>query len=72
MEKVTYDPLLTVDEIAAYLNVKKSWVYEQVGKRTIPFKRIGKYLRFRLSDVDLAITNGTGSLKSQYAQKYKS
>ena len=45
MEKLTYDPLLTVDEIAAYLNVKKSWVYEQVGKRTIPVKRIGKYSR---------------------------
>lgn len=69
MEKINYDPLLTVDEIAAYLNVKKSWVYEQVGKRSIPVKRIGKYLRFRVSEVDLAIANGTGSLKTQYARK---
>ena len=69
MEKTNYDRLLTVDEIADYLNVKKSWVYEQVGKRTIPVKRIGKYLRFRISEVDLAIANGTGSLKTQYARK---
>ncbi len=69
MEKTTYDPLLNVDEIALYLNVKKSWIYEQVGKRGIPCKRIGKYLRFRISEVDLAIANGTGSFKSQYVRK---
>lgn len=72
MEKPTSDPLLTVEEIAAYLKVKKSWIYEQVGKRAIPCKRIGKYLRFRISEVDLAIVNGTGSLKTQYARKYGS
>ena len=69
MEKPTYDPLLTVDEIAIYLNVKKSWVYEQVGKRNLPCKRIGKYLRFRASEVEQALVNGTGSLKTQYARK---
>ena len=69
MEKIAYDSLLTVDEIANYLSVKKSWIYEQVGKRGIPCKRIGKYLRFRVSEVELAIANGTGSLKSQYARK---
>lgn len=69
MEKLKYDPLLTVDEIATYLNVKKSWVYEQVGKRSIPCKRIGKYLRFRISEVESAIAQGTGSLKTQYVRK---
>lgn len=63
------DPLLTVDEIAQYLRVKKSWVYEQVGKRSIPVKRIGKYLRFRASEVELALTTGSGSLKTQYVRK---
>lgn len=69
MEKLKYDPLLTVDEIATYLNVKKSWVYEHVGKRSIPCKRIGKYLRFRISEVESAIAQGTGSLKTQYVRK---
>lgn len=69
MEKLKYDPLLTVDEIATYLNVKKSWVYEQVGKRSIPCKRIGKYLRFRISEVESSLAQGTGSLKTQYVRK---
>lgn len=69
MEIVNRDKLLTVDEMAAYLSVKKSWVYEQVGKRTIPYKRIGKYLRFRVSEVESALALGTGSLKTQYARK---
>lgn len=69
MEKANSDRLLTVEEIAHYLNVKKSWIYEQVGKRAIPCKRIGKYLRFRISEVDLAIAQGTGSLKTQYVRK---
>lgn len=69
MELIGHDRLLTVDEMAEYLSVKKSWVYEQVGKRTIPCKRIGKYLRFRISEVESALALGTGSLKTQYARK---
>ncbi len=69
MDTVSLDRLLTVDEIAHYLCVKKSWIYEQVGKRTIPCKRIGKYLRFRISEVESALAQGTGSLKTQYVRK---
>jgi excisionase family DNA binding protein len=44
--------LLTVDEVAAYLKVSKSWVYEHTRAREVgrgeclPHIRIGKYLRF--------------------------
>jgi excisionase family DNA binding protein len=41
--------LLTVEELAARLKVKKSWIYfrsMQTGDDTIPRVRIGKYLRF--------------------------
>lgn len=69
MRQANLDPLMTVDEIAQYLRVKKSWVYEQVGKHTIPCKRIGKYLRFRASEVELALATGSGSLKTQYVRK---
>lgn len=69
MGQANLDPLLTVDEIAQYLRVKKSWVYEQVGKKAIPYKKLGKYLRFRASEVELALVKGTGSLKTQYARK---
>ena len=46
--------LLTVEEIAAFLRVPKSWVYERTRRRgaeRLPHVKLGKYLRFRLSEV---------------------
>ena len=46
--------LITVDELAAILKVKRSWIYSrtrQTGIDSIPRKRVGKYLRFRLDEV---------------------
>ena len=52
----TSDPhaLLTVQEVAELLQVPVSWVYERTRKRSldrIPGFRLGKYWRFRESDV---------------------
>ena len=46
--------LLTVDELAAKLKLKKSWVYsrtKQTGPGAMPRLKCGKYLRFRLDEV---------------------
>jgi excisionase family DNA binding protein len=43
------EPLMTIDELAAFLNVPKSWIYGQtrVAKRTgFPVTKVGKYCRF--------------------------
>jgi len=48
------ESLLTVDELATFLNVKKSFLYSrtrQIGPGTIPKIMVGKYVRFRLPDV---------------------
>ncbi len=48
------DKLLTVDELAEYLGVAKSWVYERTRDRSnsgIPKIRVGKYRKFHLPDV---------------------
>lgn len=42
-------PLMTVEELAAYLKVPKSWIYERTrtAHRTgFPVVRAGKYCRF--------------------------
>jgi excisionase family DNA binding protein len=42
--------LLTIDEAAEVLQVKKSWLYAQTrqsGPGSIPCIRVGKYLRFQ-------------------------
>lgn len=46
--------LLSVDELAESLKVPKSWVYSrsrEKGPDAIPRIRVGKYLRFELSQV---------------------
>ena len=46
--------LLTAQEMADRLRVPVSWLYGQTrqkGKGTIPVLRVGKYLRFRESQV---------------------
>jgi len=48
------DQLMTVSEIAAFLNVRVSWVYERTRRRgaeRLPHIKLGKYLRFSLPEV---------------------
>ena len=48
------EALLTVREVAEFLRVPVSWVYERTRRRgaeRLPHLKIGKYLRFRREDV---------------------
>ena len=46
------DPWLSLDEAADYLNVRPGWLSERVQARRIKYTRMGKFLRFRRSDLD--------------------
>jgi excisionase family DNA binding protein len=46
------DIIFDVEGVAQYLKVKKQWVYERVHYNTIPHFKMGKYPRFRKSDID--------------------
>ncbi len=48
---------LGVKELSKYLKVKESWIYEKTYKKEIPFKKAGKFPRFRKSHIDLWIEN---------------
>ena len=53
------DPILTVDQLAAYLQVSKKTIYTWQHRRTgPPFLRAGKHLRFRTSAVDRWLDGG--------------
>ena len=46
--------LLTIEEMADFLKVKKSWLYFRcmsTGANSIPRVKIGKYLRFKKESV---------------------
>jgi excisionase family DNA binding protein len=46
------DALLDVHQLAEYLNVSKSWIYDQIRSNELPHSKLGKYLRFRRRDID--------------------
>ena len=45
--------LITVEEMAAKLNVPASWIYQRtrLGQKAIPHVRVGKYVRFNPDEV---------------------
>jgi excisionase family DNA binding protein len=51
------DKLMTVDEVASYLNVKKQFIYEKVHRREIPFRKAGKFSRFNRKHIDIWLLN---------------
>ena len=55
---------LTIEELSEVLQIPKSWIYERTRKNQIPYKKIGKYLRFHLSEVEEWINKEGSSLKN--------
>ena len=57
----TLSEILTPEELAALLRVTPAWIHEKTrcrAKNPLPALRIGRYIRFRRSDV-IAWLDGT-------------
>lgn len=50
------DTMLDVNQLAAYLNVSPSWIYDRIKDNDIPHTKLGKYLRFRKREIDKWLT----------------
>ena len=46
------DTLLDVVQLSTYLNVSRSWIYERIRGNEIPYTKLGKFLRFKKSEID--------------------
>jgi excisionase family DNA binding protein len=53
-----HQPLLTIDEAAAYLNLPARWVADAVRGRKVRCTRIGKHVRFRIEHLEELIAAG--------------
>ena len=51
MEQQENEKLMTISELAEFLNVKVSWVRATVFKREIPFVKVGHHVRFTKDDI---------------------
>ena len=47
------DCLLTADEVATLLRVTPAWVYAETRRSRIPHLRLGRYVRYRQSALEL-------------------
>lgn len=54
------EKLLTAGELAERLNVPESWVRTEQRAGRIPSKRFGKYVRFKLGDVERTLKSDGG------------
>ncbi|NIT13640.1 MAG: excisionase family DNA-binding protein [Candidatus Dadabacteria bacterium] len=55
-----------IHELSKYLNVKKKTAYHFVATLDIPHYRVGRLIRFKLSEVEEWMTNNRSQLKIPY------
>lgn len=66
----TEKKLLTISEVAAYLNIKRKTIYAKVEAGEIPHYRIGRLVRFSLAEID-AWLGDCRSKKQQATEQQK-
>ncbi len=52
------DRWLSVDEIAAYLGIKRDTVYRWISERNLPGHKIGRLWKFRKEEIDEWVKSG--------------
>ena len=60
------DRWLSVDEIAAYLGIKRDMVYKWIADKGIPAHKVGRLWKFRKEEVDEWIKSGSAKESDGY------
>ena len=61
LESVMEDRWLSVDEIAAYLGIKRDTVYKWISEKQMPAHRMGRLWKFRKDEVDEWVKTGAAA-----------
>ena len=48
--------LYTVSQASKILGLPTTWIYQRTGNDSIPFHKLGKYIRFSIFDLDAILT----------------
>lgn len=56
-QQIKRDELMNVEELAQYLKVKESWIYEKVHRKEIPFLKAGRFLLLKKKDINQWLRN---------------
>lgn len=60
-ERPAFEPILTPEQVAERLQIKPRTVYELTRRRSarpLPVLKVGKYLRFRWSEIEQWLNEG--------------
>ena len=68
MENIMEDRWLSVDEIAAYIGVKRDTVYKWIAGRNMPAHKVGRLWKFRKEEVDEWVRGGGAGDNEQHGQ----
>lgn len=52
------DRWLSVDEIAAYLGIKRDTVYKWIDRKGMPAHKVGRLWKFRRDEIDRWVRSG--------------
>lgn len=58
---INLDDLLSPEQLCEKLQVKASWIYRQVREESIPYTKVGKYLRFYRPEIEKWLAEHTVS-----------
>lgn len=56
---------VTVDRVAAHLDVTRDSIYRWIERKAFPAHRVGRLLRFKLSEVDEWVKAGGGAKQTK-------
>ena len=63
------DTILTIPEVARYLKMSKSKIYDLVSKKEIPHIKIGRNVRIRQTDLQIWMEKQTSQLSFEVFSK---
>jgi len=55
------DRWLSVDEIAAYLGIKRDTVYKWIDQKNMPAHKVGRLWKFRKEEIDEWVKSGVAN-----------
>jgi len=58
MNKMIENRWLSVDEIAAYLGVKRDTIYKWIERKNMPAHKVGRLWKFKVEEVDGWVRQG--------------
>lgn len=65
MKDVTTDRWLSVEEIAAYLGVKRYTIYKWIERKNMPAHKVGSLWKFKCDEIDDWVRTGAAGATSQ-------